>query len=53
VLHYDTGPRRVYTLLHDEAGLRIFDMDGNGPYSLAEFEDTCTRDKRWDYVAHR
>ncbi len=50
--HYDTGPRRIYELLHNEVGLRIFDMDGNGPYSLAEFEDTCARDERWDYVAH-
>jgi FkbM family methyltransferase len=51
--HYDTGPRHFYELLHDEVGLRIFDMDGNGPYSLAEFEDTCARDERWDYIAHR
>lgn len=50
--HYNTGPHRIYELLHDEAGLRIFDMDGNGPYSLSQFEDTCARDERWDYVAH-
>ena len=28
----------VYGLLVDDAGLRVFDLDGDGPYSLGEFE---------------
>ena len=49
--HYQIPPRRIYELLHDMAGLRIFDLDGNGPYTLGQFEDSCARDERWDYVA--
>jgi FkbM family methyltransferase len=51
--HYGTGPRRIYELLHDKAGLRIFDLEGNGPYSLRQFEASCAEDIRWDYLAHR
>ncbi len=36
--HYATGPRDVYALLCAQAGLRIFDLDGQGPFDLAEFE---------------
>jgi FkbM family methyltransferase len=49
--HYDTQPCHIYELLHDEAGLRIFDMDGNGPYSLGQLEETYARCDRWNYVA--
>src|SRR5207249_1370277 len=30
--HYGTQPHHIYDLLHKEAGLDIFDLDGNGPY---------------------
>ena len=49
--HYGTQPRHIYELLHDEARLNIFDMDGNGPYSLGQLEEAFERDERWDYVA--
>jgi FkbM family methyltransferase len=49
--HYDTQPRHIYELLHDEAGLRIFDLDGNGPYTLGQLEETYTRSDRWNFVA--
>lgn len=52
-VHYDTQPRHIYELLHDEAGLRIFDPEGNGPYSLQQFEDAFALDERWDYVAYQ
>jgi hypothetical protein len=42
----------VWELLHDRAGLRIFDLDGNGPYSMTEFEDEFSVARRWNYVAH-
>ena len=49
--HYGVTPRRVYELLTSEANLRVFDLDGNGPYSLAQFEDEFARAERWNYVA--
>ena len=49
--YYSTEPHHIYELLNDEAGLRIFDLDGNGPYTLSQFEETYARDERWDYVA--
>ena len=49
--HYDTHPGQIYELLHNKAGLRIFDLDGKGPYTLGQFEETCTRGDRWNFVA--
>ena len=50
-IYYGTQPHHIYELLHDEAGLQIFDIDGNGPYTLGQFEDAFDKDERWDYVA--
>jgi FkbM family methyltransferase len=50
--YYATAPRDVYTLLCVRAGLRIFDLDGNGPFDLAEFERIFDRGDRWNFVAH-
>jgi len=49
--HYGTQPHHIYKLLHDEAGMQIFDLDGNGPYTLSQFEEAYTLDERWDYMA--
>lgn len=49
--HFGTEPRHIYELLHDEARLSIYDMDGTGPYSLSELEASFELDERWDYVA--
>ncbi len=49
--HYGTQPCHIYELLHDEAGLRIFDLDGNGPYTLGQLEETYSNGDRWNYVA--
>lgn len=49
---YGTQPCHIFELLHDEAGLRIFDMDGNGPYTSGQFEETYARGDRWNFVAH-
>ena len=48
---YGTSPRDVFDLLSVEAGLRIFDLDGNGPYSLSEFERTYYAWERVNFVA--
>jgi FkbM family methyltransferase len=49
---YNTSPKQVYDLLVREAGLRIFDIDGYGPYSedgfVAVFDEPI-----WNFVAHR
>ena len=50
--HYGTGPADIFNLLCVEAGLRIFDLDGNGPYSLVDLSHTFELGNRWNYVAH-
>jgi FkbM family methyltransferase len=40
---YGTKPSDVYELLVDDVGLRIFDADGMGPYSRAQFDEVFTR----------
>jgi FkbM family methyltransferase len=51
--YYDTTPADVFSLLCVEARLRIFDLDGKGPYSLEEFESTFEANYCWNFVAHR
>jgi FkbM family methyltransferase len=51
--HYGTSPAAMHRLLHDEAGLRIFDLDGGGPYCRAAFEEEFGKGERWQWVAHR
>lgn len=46
---YDAKPTEVFDLL-DEAGLRIFDLDGEGPYSRDHFEATFT-EPIWNFLA--
>lgn len=49
---YGTAPGAIFELLCDQASLRIFDLDGNGPYSRDAFTETCERGRRWNFVAH-
>jgi FkbM family methyltransferase len=49
--YYDTRPEQIYALLHDTVGLRIFDMDGDWPYTLRRFQDTFASNKHWNFVA--
>jgi FkbM family methyltransferase len=49
---FGTTPGTIHALLQDEAGYRIFDLDGNGPYSLAEFEECFHSRARVNFVAH-
>lgn len=51
IKHYNTSSRRIYELLHDIAGLLILDLDGSGPYTVEQFEEICSLDLRWDFVA--
>jgi FkbM family methyltransferase len=49
--HYGTTPRDMHRLLVEEAGLSLFDLDGNGPFDLAEFEWRYDSAVQWNWVA--
>ena len=48
---YGTRPGTIYRLLTGDAGLRIFDMDGGGPYTAAEFEKAYDTNSHFHFVA--
>jgi hypothetical protein len=48
---YGTTAANVHRLLVGDVGLRIFDADGSGPYSEAEF-DAVFSEPMWSFVAH-
>lgn len=51
VRNYDTPHHAIHELL-TEAGLAIFDMDGNGPFSQAEFDQVSDPPgDRWNFLA--
>jgi hypothetical protein len=49
----ETRPADIFRLLCEDAKLRIFDLDGGGPYGRREFEGTFERASHWNFVAHR
>lgn len=48
--HYGTHPTDVHDLIVSELGMRIFDLDGTGPYSREEFEAVFP-EPVWNFVA--
>jgi FkbM family methyltransferase len=50
---YDTRPGDIFDLLSGEAGLRIFDLDGHGPYDRPRFEQAFDESSYFNFVAHR
>jgi FkbM family methyltransferase len=50
--HYDAGPGELHSLLCEQAGLRIFDLDANGPYDRAAFERMFENGPYFNFVAH-
>ncbi len=48
---YGTGPADIYELLVTRARLRIFDMDGGGPYSLDQLTETFELGTFWNFFA--
>jgi len=46
---YATRSGELFDLL-DDAGLRVFDLDGDGPYGRERFESTFTR-PMWNFLA--
>ena len=55
VLEHGSAPvaatREIYELL-TSPGLRVFDLDGRGPFSAPEFESIVQQGKIWNFVAH-
>jgi FkbM family methyltransferase len=49
--HYGTEPADVYSLLVDNARLRVYDLAGDGPYSLADFRRAFAEGLRVNFVA--
>ncbi len=49
---YGTQPVDVFDLLTREIGLRIFDINGNGPFTTAEFDELSRRGDPINFVAH-
>jgi FkbM family methyltransferase len=49
--HFGTSSETVHGLL-EEAGLRVFDIDGDGPYSRADFSRVVEAGRMWTFVAH-
>jgi FkbM family methyltransferase len=50
--HFGTSSSALHGLLA-EAGLRIFDIDGRGPYSAFELDRSVRSGTVWTFVAHR
>jgi FkbM family methyltransferase len=51
--YYDTEPGDVHALLAGEARLRIYDLAGDGPYSLEAFRRAFAQGAPVNFVAHR
>jgi Methyltransferase FkbM domain len=48
---FGTSPADIYQLLNEKAGMRIYDLDGSGPYTQAEFERVFYAAERVNFVA--
>ncbi|MCL9761217.1 FkbM family methyltransferase [Frankia sp. AiPa1] len=49
---YGTSADEMYTLVDSDLGLRIFDLDGDGPYTLPMFRDAFETGRHFNFVAH-
>jgi FkbM family methyltransferase len=49
---YGTEPEDLFRLLVVEAGLRVFDLDGGGPYDVERFREAFYAFERVNWVAH-
>jgi len=50
--HYGVSDEDMFRLLCHDVGLRLFDMEGNGPLGLAQFRDELATGDRWNWIAH-
>ena len=51
--HYGTRPEDVHARLCDGAGLRVFDLDGGGPYGAERFAAAFWSGERVNFLARR
>jgi FkbM family methyltransferase len=49
--YYGTKPGAIFRLLTSDAGLRIFDMDGGGPYTSGAFDEAFDTNAHFHFVA--
>ncbi len=49
--YYGTTPGDIFRLLTGDAGLRIFDMDGGGPYTSGAFELAYDTNSHFHFIA--
>ncbi len=49
--YYGTGPDHLFALLVEELEMRIFDLDGEGPYSLSRLQRAYQSGSRWNFFA--
>jgi FkbM family methyltransferase len=49
--YYGTTPSAIFRLLTDDAALRIFDMDGGGPYTSDEFKRAYDTNSHFHFTA--
>jgi FkbM family methyltransferase len=49
---YGTTADEMYELVDGDLGLRIFDLDGDGPYTLPKFRDSFETGRHFNFVAH-
>ena len=49
--YYGTTPSAIFRLLTHDAALRIFDMDGGGPYTSDEFQMAYDTNSHFHFVA--
>jgi FkbM family methyltransferase len=50
--NYNTTPDDMYALVDGDLGLRIYDMDGVGPYTATAFRAAFHTGRRFNFVAH-
>ncbi len=48
---YGTEPGMIYDLICERAGLRLFDLDGNGPFTPSEFDQLSRAGDPINFVA--
>jgi len=49
--HYGSGPELLFDLLVEQLDMRIFDLDGDGPYSLSRLRRAYDSGSRWNFFA--
>jgi FkbM family methyltransferase len=49
--HYSSGPDELFELLAEDLGMRIFDMDGSGPYTRDRLRAAYESASRWNFLA--